>query len=273
MKLPFKSSPSVQNLRKPEPSVVPTLHGTEVAAGYRAARTGGDFYDFLTVQDTKLLFMMLDIAGKRDTALHIAAAAQDTFRKDGQRIFDDPGIEDSEAVTKLLLEMNKKIIAEAGGVRCAPAFLACYDEDINTLTYINAGHTPAVLKDADGTLLLAANGLPLGLFSHSTHDSQYCALEDGAVLVLVSRGVIESKGATDDFGIQRVQDILSSGGFSSANAVCQIILQAVESHQKQPSRFGPSLHIPGLGPEEPNDVTTLALMRSSAASHAARNSA
>jgi serine phosphatase RsbU (regulator of sigma subunit) len=272
MKLPFKSSANVPSLRKPAPSVVPTLPGTEVAAGYRAARTGGDFYDFLAVQDTKLLFMMLDIAGKRETALHIAAAAQDLFREQGAKIFADPGIEDSEAVTKLLLEMNRGIMAEAGGVRCAPAFLGCYDEDINTLTYINAGHTPAVLKDAEGTLLLAANGLPLGLFSHSTHDSQFCALEDGAVLVLVSRGVIESKGANDDFGIQRVQDILSNGGFSSANAVCQMILQAVESHQKQPSRFGPSLHIPGLGADEPNDVTTLALMRSSAASHAAGSS-
>ncbi len=273
MKLPFKSSAPAPTLRKPAPSVVPTLNATEVAAGYRAARTGGDFYDFLTVRDSKLLFMMLDIAGKRETALHIAAAAQDMFREKGKIFFDDPNLEDSEAITKLLLEMNRKIMAEAGGVRCAPAFLGCYDEDIQTLTYINAGHTPAVLKDEEGTLLLEANGLPLGLFSHSTHDSQYCAVEDGATLVLVSRGVTESKGASDDFGIKRVQDLLSNGGFSSANAVCQMILQAVESHQKQPSRFGPSLHIPGLGGDEPNDVTTLALMRSSAASHAARNSA
>ena len=273
MKLPFKSSANVQNLRKPAPSTVPTLNATQLAAGYRAARTGGDFYDFLTVQDSKLLFVMLDIAGKREKALHIAAGAQDLFREGGTKIFGDPGIEDSEAITKLLLELNKKIMADAGGVHCAPAFLGCYDEDINTLTYINAGHTPAVLKDSQGTLLLVANGLPLGLFSHSTHDSQYCALDDGAVLVIVSKGVIESKGATDDFGINRVQDLLTNGGFSSANAVCQMILQAVESHQKQPSRFGPSLHIPGMGASEDNDVTTLALMRSSAASHAAGSSA
>lgn len=272
MKLPFKSSSNVQNLRKPAPSVVPDLPGTDLAAGYRAARTGGDFYDFLTVQGSKLLFVMLDIAGKRETALHIAAAAQDMFRQRGQEIFSDLGIEDSDAIVKLLLEMNRGIMAEAGGVRCAPAFLGCYDEEINTLTYINAGHTPAILRDAQGTLLLEANGLPLGLFSHSTHDSQFCALEDGAVLVLVSRGVTESKGSNDDFGIQRVQEILNKGGFSSANAVCQMILQAVESHQKQPSRFGPSLYIPGLGGDEPNDVTTLALMRSSAASHAAGSS-
>jgi serine phosphatase RsbU (regulator of sigma subunit) len=271
MKLPFKSSPNVQNLRKPAPSEIPTLPATQLAAGYRAARTGGDFYDFLTVRDSKLLFLMLDIAGKRETALHVAAGAQDLFREQGKKIFDDPSLEDSEAITKLLLELNRKIMADAGGVRCAPAFLGCYDEEINTLTYINAGHTPAVLKDAEGTLLLEANGLPLGLFSHSTHDSQYCALEDGAVLAIVSRGVTESKGANDDFGIKRVQDILDKGGFSSANAVCQMILQAVESHQKQPSRFGPTLSIAGLGGDEPNDVTTLVLMREIAAKSVANS--
>src|SRR5436190_20999837 len=123
MKLPFKSSANVQNLRKPAPSVVPTLPATELAAGYRAARTGGDFYDFLTVQDSKLLFLMLDIAGKRETALHVAAGAQDMFRETGGNIFSDAGLEDSEGVTRLLLELNRKIMAEAGGVRCAPAFL------------------------------------------------------------------------------------------------------------------------------------------------------
>lgn len=272
MKLPFKSSANVQNLRKPAPSTVPALPGTELAAGYRAARTGGDFYDFVTVSESKLLFLMLDIAGKRDTALHVAAGAQDLFRERGSAIFSGDN-EDSDSITRLLLELNRKIMQDAGGVRCAPAFLGCYDEEINTLTYINAGHTPAVLKDSGGTLLLEANGLPLGLFSHATHDSQFCALDDGATLVLVSRGVTESKGLNDDFGIKRVQDILDGENYSSANAVCQMILQAVEAHQKQPSRFGPALNIAGLGGEEPNDITTLALMRSSTASHAAGSSA
>jgi len=136
-----------------------------LAALYRAARVGGDFFDFLQVGGSKLLFVMLDIAGKREAALHIAAAAQDLFSHGGNEIFASDDVEDSQAITRLLLDMNRAMIAAAGGVCCAPAFLGCYDETISTLTYINAGHTPAVLKDEEGTLLLEANGLPLGLFS------------------------------------------------------------------------------------------------------------
>ncbi|MCU1287187.1 MAG: serine phosphatase [Acidobacteriales bacterium] len=267
MKIPFHSSTTTQALRKPAPTSLPSLPSAKLAALYRAARVGGDFYDFLQVGGSKLLFVMLDIAGKRETALHIAAAAQDLFREQGAAMFGDDK-EDTQAITRLLLDMNRAIIAAAGGVVCAPAFLGCYDETINTLTYINAGHTPAVLKDEEGTLLLEANGLPLGLFSHSTHDSQYCALGDGAALVLVSKGLIETRGAHDEFGLERVQAILGNGGFESADQICKSILEALESYEKRPSRFGPSLNFAGFGDHKPNDITTLALMRSSSAQQA-----
>jgi sigma-B regulation protein RsbU (phosphoserine phosphatase) len=269
MKIPFHSSAPAPVLRKPVPTSLPALPSANLAALYRAARVGGDFYDFLQVDGSKLLFVMLDIAGKREAALHIAAAAQDLFRQGGSKIFASDDVEDSQAVTRLLLDMNRAIIAAAGGVCCAPAFLGCYDETISTLTYINAGHTPAVLKDEEGTLLLEANGLPLGLFSHSTHDSQFCALGPGAAVVLVSKGLVETKGASDDFGLDRVQSILGSGRFDSADEICKAILGAVEAYERRPSRFGPSLHIPGFGDHEPNDITTLALMRCAAAQQAA----
>jgi serine phosphatase RsbU (regulator of sigma subunit) len=268
MKIPFHSSSPAPGLRKPAPTGVPQLSSAQVAALYRAARVGGDFYDFLQV-GSKLVFVLLDIAGKREAALHIAAAAQDLFRKQGAEMFADGNAEDAESVTRLLLDMNRTIIAAAGGVCCAPAFLGCYDESINTLTYINAGHTPAVLKDEDGTLLLEANGLPLGLFSHSTHDSQYCALGSGAAVVLVSKGLVETKGASDDFGLARVEAILKNESFDSAEQICKAILQALEAYEKRPSRFGPSLHIPGFGDSAPNDITTLALRRCTAAQKAA----
>jgi serine phosphatase RsbU (regulator of sigma subunit) len=268
MKIAFQSSPqSTAGLRRPEPTALPELSSAQLAAVYRAARVGGDFYDFLQV-GSKLLFVLLDIAGKRQTALHIAAAAQDLFRKQGNILFAGE-MEDSEAITRLLLDMNRAIMAAAGGVVCAPAFLGCFDESISTLTYINAGHTPAILKDEDGILRLAANGLPLGLFSHSTHDSQFCALGPGAAVVLVSKGIIETKGASDEFGLDRVQNILLNGDFKSAEDICKAILEAVEAYEKRPSRFGPSLNFAGFGDREPNDLTTLVLMRTAAASRAA----
>ena len=64
------------------------------------------------------------------------------------------------------------------------------------------------MQDEEGTLLLQANGLPLGLFSHSTHDSQFCSLQPGSMLMLVSKGLVELKAGGNEFGIHRVQQLL-----------------------------------------------------------------
>src|SRR5262249_31783062 len=136
-----------------------------------------------------------------ETALHVAAETQDVFRTKALEAYKGDYVEDSSAMVSLLLDINRKVMSAAGGVVCSPAFLGCYDEDIGTLTYINAGHTPGFLRDEDGVLALEANGLPLGLFSHSTHDAQYCALRPGASVTLVSKGVCDNRVNGKEFGV------------------------------------------------------------------------
>src|ERR1035438_5006970 len=59
-------------------------------------------------------------------------------------------------------------IRAAAGVRSCSAFLGCYNEELGTICYANAGHTPGLLRDPSGITELPATGLPLGLFSAST---------------------------------------------------------------------------------------------------------
>jgi serine phosphatase RsbU (regulator of sigma subunit) len=266
MKLPFSSSSAVApKLRQPEPACIPVLRQSNIAALYRAARIGGDFFDFQPVTETKLLFLLMDIAGRRDQALNIAAAAQETFRQRSRELYATSSNEDAESMTRLLLDLNRELIRTSGGVCYAPAFLGCYDEEIGVVTYVNAGHIPGILNDSDGTLLLEANGLPLGLFSHATHDSQFCVLRPGAVLALVSKGVVERRTGDEELGLNKIRELLASSHFQTAQEVCSAILTSVEEQERSPSWFGPTLSLPGFGAPEPNDTTTLALVRYAAA--------
>jgi serine phosphatase RsbU (regulator of sigma subunit) len=65
-------------------------------------------------------------------------------------------------------------------------------EDLGTVCYANAGHTPGLLRDATGIRRLAATGLPLGLFSHTTRDAYTVSVDPGTVLLIVSLGIIEA---------------------------------------------------------------------------------
>jgi serine phosphatase RsbU (regulator of sigma subunit) len=263
MKLnPFQTAAApAKDARPPVPTKFPEMKTVKIAAQYRAARVGGDFYDFVVPTPDKLLFIFLDIAGKRDTALKVAANVQDFFRKRCTEIYSSPDVEDSDAVTKLTLEVNRKVMEAAGGVCMAPAFIGCYDETINTLSYINAGHIPGLMQDEEGTLLLQANGLPLGLFSHSTHDSQFCTLVPGSMLMLVSKGLVETKAGGQEFGIHRVQQVLDDNLYPTAEEACKGVLAAIENFEKTPTRFGPSFSFAGFGGHEPNDITTIAIKR------------
>jgi serine phosphatase RsbU (regulator of sigma subunit) len=103
-------------------------------------------------------------------------------------------------------ELNRTILQFDGSVRSCPAFLGCFNEDLDTVCY--AGHTPGLLRDATGIRRLAATGLPLGLFSHPTRDAYTVSLDPGAVLLIVSLGIIEADPKGEEFGVEGVSAAL-----------------------------------------------------------------
>jgi serine phosphatase RsbU (regulator of sigma subunit) len=267
MKIFFRNHAPARLLRKPAPAKFPELSSVRVGALYRAARVGGDFFDFIQVGSSRLLILLLDIAGKRDEALHIAAAVQDVFHGSAD-VFYAEDVNEPVALTGVLLDINRAIMDAASGVRCAPAFLACYNETLGTLCYINAGHTPALLKDRNDITTLEAGGLPLGLFSHATHDAQICALPLGSSLVLVSRGLVEAKAHKEEFGLDRVKQVLRQQPGYDANQLCRNLLSSVteflENQHKHRLLARGDLQIAESDPLGDNDATTLALVRSAA---------
>ena len=106
---------------------------------------------------------------------------------------------------ELCLQLNRAVIEASDGVRPCPAFAGCYDEDLGTITYFNAGHPAGLVRDETGIAELHATGLPLGLFSHTTVDVSTVVLPPGAGLLLVSRGIVEAKCAGEEFGLQQVK--------------------------------------------------------------------
>jgi phosphoserine phosphatase RsbU/P len=229
---------------------------SQAACQYRGPRVAGDFFDFVQSPSGRVLVLLLDIAGERATAFHIASALQDRFRSHGAEFFAPADLNEAVALSDLALELNRATLEAAQGVRCTSAFLACYDESIGTLLYINAGHTPAILHDATSATLLSTSGLPFGLFSHATHDAQATVLDAGAALVVVSRGVLEASGDGEEFGIERARMLVAARGKRHAEQVCSDLLDAADSFAE---RTGWRARLPQLAKD--NDRTVLAIIR------------
>jgi sigma-B regulation protein RsbU (phosphoserine phosphatase) len=214
---------------------------------YYGLRVAGDFYEFLRVGPSRVLFALLDLAGRREDTREILIATQSAFRTAAFQLFSGEDFNEAEAIIELTHEINRTVLQFAGGVRSCPAFVGCYNEDLGTVCYANAGHTPGLLRDQTGITPLEATGLPLGLFSHATHSASTCALVPGAVLLIVSRGIVEAEFGGEEFGVEGVRKTLEQATVRTARDLCLTILQTAQQFMR-------------VAPTH-NDVTTLALLR------------
>jgi serine phosphatase RsbU (regulator of sigma subunit) len=235
---------------EPAPEIVqgdsPELQGADLAVAYFSSRAGGDFHEFLRVSPQRFLFGLLDLAGKRETGAPVLQAAQACFRTAGEQIFAAPELNESEAMIELSRRLNLEIMRAAGGVRSCPAFAGCYNEELGTVCYINAGHTPGLLRDDASVVELPATGLPLGLFSLAPTDARIVGLGPKSSMAVVSRGVVEAESKNAEFGLDGVRNVLQTGP-SSAKDLSHCILQRVQDF----------MHI---APNQ-NDATALTLTR------------
>ncbi len=239
--------PVLQQTVDPIRAEIPKLRDAEIAAIFYGQRMGGDFYDFRRVSPDRVLFGLLDVAGRRDQNRAILSAAQEIFRDSGSKLFDDGDVNEAEAMIELCHQLNRCVMQSAGGVRSCPAFAGCYNETLGTICYTNSGHTPGLLRDDSGVTLLPATGLPLGLFSHIPCDAPTVALPAGAALLLVSRGVVESHRNGEDFGLERLSSHLRLNRPVSAKDLGLSVLNNVQQFMCTPPTH--------------DDVTALALVR------------
>jgi phosphoserine phosphatase RsbU/P len=232
---------------KPVPAEVPSLNGAELASVYFDRRMAGDFYDSILVSANRMLFGLFDVSGGLEETRAIVAAAQQTFRNVGTELLAPPDINVPDAMINLCVELNRSILSAAGAVRSSPAFVGCYDETLGVICYFNAGHTPGLVRDRAGVSELPATGLPLGLFSHMIADASMAALEPGAVLLLASRGIVEGKRKGEEYGLQRVKEVLQRSTATHAEDLCEEVFEELKQFMHADPKH--------------DDVTALALMR------------
>jgi serine phosphatase RsbU (regulator of sigma subunit) len=237
----------------------PLLRDAEIAAVYTGQRVAGDFYEFLRVGPSRMLFVLLDIAGLRADTREILIRMQEKIRTLAPELFAGEDFNETTAMIELCHEMNRTIMR--AGLRSCPAFIGCYNEDLGTVCYANAGHTPGLLHDSTGITLLGATGLPLGLFSHTIQSAAACHLMPGSALLTVSRGIVESsrhevddsdwEQVNSEFGLEGVKQSFLHATVLRAHGLCLAVLQAARKFQP-------------MSPTE-NDLTALALVRNAPA--------
>jgi serine phosphatase RsbU (regulator of sigma subunit) len=214
--------------------------GVEAYGLTKPANTvGGDFYDILPQPDGTVIVALGDVAGKASPAALLMALLLAMMRT-----LVDEGL----GIADLVKRLNTQVGRQAPRSRFITLFVASYDARTGDLHFVNAGHTPPLLRRLNGTIeRLSTGGIALGMFEGSTYQAGFARLEPGDAVVMYSDGITEAEDPAgipfDEVGLERTL-ALYPGTFPEATAasIGQAIFDAVERHRRD-SRLSDDLTV------------------------------
>jgi serine phosphatase RsbU (regulator of sigma subunit) len=195
------------------PKTLPELPGYDVAAYYQPAReVGGDFYDFLELEDGRLGLVVGDVTDKGVPAALVMATTRTMLRTAAQRLFS-PG--------EVLQRTNDALVTDIPPNMFITCLYAILEPENGRLLYANAGHDLPYRRRAgrsEGADELRARGMPLGLMPGMGYEEKEIVLERGESVLFYSDGLVEAHDPQREmFGFPRLQGLVGthrSGGSS-----------------------------------------------------------
>ncbi|WKN33600.1 PP2C family protein-serine/threonine phosphatase [Porifericola rhodea] len=185
------------------PKELPQQKGLQVEASYMPHHSvGGDYYDFIKLTDQHLLFCIADVSGKGMPAAILMSNFQAALRTIVRQTMN---------LNEIISELNYQVMQSANGENFITFFVAIYDQEEKVIRYVNAGHTPPLMIDAQKQAHLMDKGtVMLGSF-HPLPFLNEGRVEgvDNFMLFAYTDGLTEAFNAQEEeFGIQRLQEFL-----------------------------------------------------------------
>jgi hypothetical protein len=189
------------------PAVAPRPPGYEIAHSYTTANEiGGDYYDFLRLDDGRLVVTVGDASGHGIGAGLLMAISNATLKT---------AIDLDPSPSRVLGLMNRTLCRTGGPRAFMALFYGVLDTETGRLEYASAGQPFPLLRRASGDVEeLGRGAFPLGIRPGTAYQRDEISLEAGDVLVLYSDGLPELVGGPEDdaFGFERLRRLLDQPG-------------------------------------------------------------
>jgi serine phosphatase RsbU (regulator of sigma subunit) len=206
------------------PKAIPKLSGYDIAGKtLPAQQVGGDYFDFIKIDEDRWAFCLGDVSGKGLPASLLMANLQATLR--GQTLSDLPPAE-------CVRRSNKLLYYSTSPEKFATAFYGILNTARHVLWFTNAGHdSPYVLNKEKSTTRLQTGGVPLGMLEDFPFEEEEVPMHSGDLLVVYSDGVTEAWNTDEvEFGEQRLAEVIHQHHERPASEVVERIVAAVKQH-------------------------------------------
>jgi predicted ester cyclase len=224
------------------PKEVPQLEGWQITPFYQPAReVGGDFYEFIELDDGRVGFAVGDATGKGVPAAFVMSATCALLGGVATALSSSPG--------EVLSRVNEAVLSRIPPNMFITCFCAILDPKNGTLMYANAGHDlPYLWRGGGDCEELRARGMPLGLMPGMGYEEKETTLQAGEAVLFYTDGLVEAHDPEREmFGFPRLRALIAEHG--EERSLGDFLLEELYSFV-------------GEGWEQEDDITLLTLRRS-----------
>ena len=208
------------------PATCPQIAGFDIAAFSVSAReVGGDFYDFIEMDDNRVGFVIGDVTGKSVSGALVMSASRSVFR-----MLSDEKL----SVGESMMRANRRIKNDIKSGMFVALLYAVLDAGEKSLSLCSAGQTqPIHLSAQEGKArLLQTQGdtFPLGILDDAAYEESRFQLQPGDKIVLYTDGIVEAMNEQEEmFGFERLLEVVQS----STSATAEALLNEIKDHVKE----------------------------------------
>ena len=208
------------------PNVFPDREGLDMYASMTPAKeVGGDLYGYL-LKDDNLYFCLGDVSGKGVPASLFMAQVTRLFRT-----LANQQLSPSDICT----HMNDALSGDENPTNMfVTLFVGMVDLTSGHLSFCNAGHNPPVIGGGEhhGDFLEMKPNFPIGVLPGLEFEGEEIESIKGRALFIYTDGLNEAENREhEQFGDERLLDILRNTHFDSARQVIETLAAEVEKHR------------------------------------------
>ncbi len=212
------------------PKTSPDWDQFAVTAFTRSAKeVNGDFYDFVEIDDDRLLIVLGDACGKGVPACMLTAMTRSVIRA---------MVDNFVTLGDFLADLNRKMYRGTDADRFITLGCCLLDRRNSLIEFGRAGHTELLTFVRDHIRAIMPQGSALGIMPDelAEFDTFCTAFEPGMSLLLYSDGLTEALNEkNEEFGLERLTELFRLGCRSGepARSVINLILEEVGSYETE----------------------------------------
>ncbi len=193
----------------------------------------GDFYDFIELDDDRLLIIVADACGKGIPACMLMAMTRSFIRSNIERFV---------SLKELLLDLNSNLFRDTEEEQFVTLACCLINRKQNTAEIVRAGHTELLIFVRNHIRTINPDGVAVGMLPNElVHNDSLCfGLQKDMDLLLFTDGITEAVNSkNEEFGLQKLSDVFMESSIHNEEPamIIEEILESVDNFSKSPDTY------------------------------------